>query len=134
MGRGFGKSVETEPLWLGFGRAVWNGDGGPCWGVAQWHVPGGGGGGGVVRSRNVRWGGGLGQNQKPSCCGSVFGAPCGTAMGDGASGWHSGTYEAVVVVGSWGREARGGEGVWVKILKLSRRGSISGCMRWRGVL
>jgi hypothetical protein len=48
-------------------------------------------------------------------------------MGDGVSGWHGGTYEAVVVVGSCGREARGGEGVWVKIPKPSRRGSISGC-------
>ena len=77
--------------------------------------------------RNARRGGGLGRNQKPSCCSSVSGAPCGMAMGDGASGWHGGTYEAVVVVGSCGREARGGEGVWVKIPKSSCRGSISGC-------
>jgi hypothetical protein len=80
-----------------------------------------------VRSRNARRGGGLGRNQKPSCCGSVSGAPCETAMGDGASGWHGSTYEAVVVVGSCGREARGGEGIWVKIPKPSRRGSVSGC-------
>ena len=48
-------------------------------------------------------------------------------MGEGAWGWHGGTYEAVVVVGSCGHEARGGEGVWVKIPKPSHRGSISGC-------
>jgi hypothetical protein len=123
-----GVSVEvpkTEPLWLGFGRAVWNGDGGWCLGMARWHVPGGGGGG-TVRSRNARRGGGLGRNQKPSCCGSVSGAPCETAMGDGASRWHGSTYEVVVVVGSCGREARGGEGVWVKIPKPSRYGSVWG--------
>ena len=51
---------ETEPLWLGLGRAVWNGDGGCCVGVPRWHVPSGGGRG-VVGSRNARRGGGLGQ-------------------------------------------------------------------------
>jgi hypothetical protein len=57
-GEGVGPKPETEPLWLGLGHAVWNGDGGWCLGVRRWHVPGGGGG--VVRSRNTRRGGGFG--------------------------------------------------------------------------
>jgi hypothetical protein len=70
-GEGVGPKPETEPLWLGLGRAVWNGDRGWCLGVGWWHVPGGGGGGvvrhvpgggggGVVWLRNTRRGGGFG--------------------------------------------------------------------------
>ena len=47
---------------------------------------------------------------KPSPCGSVSGAPCGTGMGDGAWGWHVGTYQAAAAVGLCGRETRGGQG------------------------
>ena len=81
---GFGPQPVTELPWLGLGRAVWNGDGGWCVGVGRWHVLGGGGGG-VVRSRNTRRGGAVWvKNPKPSRRGSVSGAPCGMAMGDGA--------------------------------------------------
>jgi hypothetical protein len=50
------------------------------------------GGGALAKCEAGR---GLGRNQKLSYCGLVSGVPCGTAMGDGASGWHSGTYKAV---------------------------------------
>jgi hypothetical protein len=53
--------------------------------------------------------------------------PCGMGMADGAWGWHGGTYQALVVVGSCGCETRGGEGGWVKNPKPSHRGSVSGC-------
>jgi hypothetical protein len=45
VGRGVGPKLKTEPLWISFMCAVWNGDGGWCVWVAQWHVPGDGGGG-----------------------------------------------------------------------------------------
>jgi hypothetical protein len=56
------------------------------------------------------------KNQKPSRRGSVSGAPCGTGMGDGAWGWHGGTYQVVVVVvvGSCGCETRGEGGLGEK--------------------
>jgi hypothetical protein len=41
---------------------------------------------------------------KPSRRGSISGAPCETAKGDGAEGWCGGAYEVVVVVGSCGCE------------------------------
>jgi hypothetical protein len=78
----------------------------------------------------------LGENPKPSRHGSVSGALCETGMGDGAWGWHGGTYQAAAVVGSWGRETQGGEGglgekpetelPWLGF-RLQR-----GCRKWRG--
>ena len=44
-GEGLGKKTKTKLLWLSFGCAVWNSDGGWCMGVVRWHVPGDGGGG-----------------------------------------------------------------------------------------
>jgi hypothetical protein len=55
------------------------------------------------------------KNPKPSCHGLVSGTPHGMEMGDVAWGWHSGTYQVVVVVQLCGRETQGGERVWVKI-------------------
>jgi hypothetical protein len=51
-----------------------------------------------VQSQNERRGGVWVKDLKPSHYGSVLGALCGTAMGDGAWGWHGGMYQAVVVV------------------------------------
>jgi hypothetical protein len=95
-------------------------------GVAWWHIPGGGGWGAVCL-QNVRWGGGLGRNPKPSSCGSIWGAPCGKATEDGAWEWHSGMYQVVVVTGLWVCETRGEEGDWVKNLKPSHGGLVSSC-------
>ena len=47
---------------------------------------------------------------KPSRCGSILGAPCETAKGDGAEGC-GGAYEVAVVVGPCARETGGREGV-----------------------
>ena len=52
-GGGLSPKSETEPLWLGFGRAVWNSDGG-WWVRVRWWCVRGSGGGGAVRSRNAR--------------------------------------------------------------------------------
>jgi hypothetical protein len=69
----------------------------------------------VVRSRNARRGGGLGQkNPKPSRCGSVSGATCEMVMGDSAQGWWGGGYDVVMVVGPCARETRGREGIRAK--------------------
>jgi hypothetical protein len=72
------------------------------------------GGGAVARTRWWWWclwvretrdEEGLGcRNPKPSRYGSVWGALCGTTMGDVAWWWRGGTYQAVVFVGSWVRE------------------------------
>ena len=47
---------------------------------------------------------------KPSRRGSISGAPCKTAKGDGVEGWCSGVYEVAVVVGLCARETRGRRG------------------------
>ena len=54
------------------------------------------------------------KNAKPSRCGLASGAPCETAMGDGAYRWCGGGGEVVVVGGSRVCETRGEERVWVK--------------------
>ena len=121
---GLGEKPETEPPWLGFGCTTWNGNGGCCVGVAWWPIPGGGGA--VAKHEEGR--GVWVKIPKPSRRGLVLGAPCGTGVGDGAWGWHGGTYEAAAAaVGSCGRKTRGGEGGWVKNPKLSHRGSVLGC-------
>ena len=79
-----------------------------------WYVRGGGGGGGAVRSRNGSQGGVGPKKPQPSCRGSVAGAPCETATGEGAYGWHGGASEVVVVVGWCVRETRGAERVGQK--------------------
>jgi hypothetical protein len=80
-GVGLGPKSETELLGLGFGHAVWNGNGGQWVGVGWWSVQGSGGGG-VVRSQNGRQGVGLVKSPKPSRCGSVSVAPFETATED----------------------------------------------------
>jgi hypothetical protein len=47
---------------------------------------------------------------KLSRCGSILGAPCKTAKGDGAEGWCGGAYEVAVVVGLCAHKTRGGRG------------------------
>jgi hypothetical protein len=74
-----------------------------------------------ARRRGI-WGG----NKKTSSCGSVSGAPCETAAGDGAYRWVWGAYEVVVMVGSCVHETRGGERVWTKNVKPSHHGSALG--------
>ena len=82
-GVGVGPKPATELLWLGCGHAMQDGGGGLCVG---WY---GGAyevmvvGGGLCAHKTRGGGGGLGQNQQPSCRGSVAGAPCETAAGDG---------------------------------------------------
>jgi hypothetical protein len=103
----------------------------------------------VARTRRRRWRRGCGvakhegrgvwvKNPKPSRRGSVPGALCGTGVGDGAWGWHGGTYEAAAVAGSCGRETRGGEGGLGEKPKTEPSwlsfGLQRGCRRWRGVL
>ena len=63
QGVGLGPKSETELLWLGFGCAVWNGNGGHCVGVGWWSVRGSGGGR-VVRSQNGRQGAAFGQKSE----------------------------------------------------------------------
>jgi hypothetical protein len=55
------------------------------------------------------------KRSKLSCRGSILGAPCKTAKGDGAEGWCGGAYEVSAVVGLCAHEMRGREGVWAKI-------------------
>jgi hypothetical protein len=63
---------------------VWNGSGGWCAGQCVQGGGGGGSGGGLCTHETRGGGVGLGQNQQPSCHGSVAGAPCETVVGDGA--------------------------------------------------
>ena len=112
-------------LWLSLGRAVWNGDGGWCVGVARWHVPGGGNGG-VVRSRITRQGGGAWAETRNRAVMARFRAHhvegrWGTVRGGGAvarTRWWLGRAVA---------KHEEGRGVWVKNPKPSCRGSVSGC-------
>ena len=76
-----------------------------------------GGGGGIVLwwcgrpVGNARLGeGGWAKKAKLSCCSSVSGAPCETAVGDDVEGWWDDDVVVVVVVwlSGWKREARGG--------------------------
>ena len=63
QGVGLGPKSETEPLWLGFRRAMWNSNGGHCIGVGWWSVRGSGGSG-VVCSQNGRQGVAFGPKSK----------------------------------------------------------------------
>jgi hypothetical protein len=83
-GRGLGENPETKPLWLGFGRAVWNGSGGWCVGVAWWHVRGGSGSG-VVWSQNTRRGGGLGEKTRNRAIVARFWAATGLQKVEGGA-------------------------------------------------
>jgi hypothetical protein len=77
-------------------------------------------------TRHARRRGIWGEKKKTSRRGSVSGVPCEMAMGDSAYGWGGGAYKVVVVMGSCVCETQGGERVWAKNLKPSRRGSVSG--------
>jgi hypothetical protein len=68
----------------------------------------------------------LAKRLKLSRHGSISGAPCKTAKGDGVEGWCSGAYEWRWWWGCVLAKREAGEGVWAKRLKPSRRGLVSG--------
>jgi hypothetical protein len=79
-------------------------------------------------TRHARRRGIWGEKKKTSRRGLVSGVPCEMAMGDSAYGWGGGVYKVVVAMGSCVRETQGGEWVWAKKPKPSRRGSVSGAL------
>lgn len=82
QGVGLGTKPKNELSWLNYRCTMQNGNGQGWWevvGAGTGHDKGGGG----CMLANMRSGEGLGQNLKPSHCGSIMGVLCKTVVGNG---------------------------------------------------